>query len=102
MPFAPRPGSTRAWLNYRHGLPYVVGFPVPHALRGYYRQHRQRSRFALSRGTLHYLAVRRITATRCQKMGMQRLRPGVWVDNIADVLYAQAMAPAGMEWDWGV
>jgi hypothetical protein len=99
---APRPGSTRAWLNYRHGLPAVVGFPLPYVLRGYYRQHRQRSRFALSRGTLHYLAVRRITAARCQAMGMRRLRPGVWYSDLAEVMYAQLTAPVGQEWDMGV
>jgi hypothetical protein len=63
---------------------------------------RQRSHFALSRGTLHYLAVRRITAARCLAMGMRRLRPGVWYSDLADVLYAQLAAPAGQEWDMGV
>jgi hypothetical protein len=34
----------------------------------------------------------------CRAMGMRQLRPGVWHDDLGDVLYAQLTAPAGAEW----
>jgi hypothetical protein len=37
----------------------------------------------------------------CAALGMQQLRPGVWYDSLADVMYAQLTAPAGAEW-WGI
>jgi hypothetical protein len=61
---------------------------------------RPRTKFALRRGTLHYLAVRRRAAAQCAALGMQQLRPGVWYDSLADVMYAQLSAPAGSEL-WG-
>jgi hypothetical protein len=36
----------------------------------------------------------------CAALGMQQLRPGVWCDNVAEVMYAQLAAPAGSEL-WG-
>jgi hypothetical protein len=87
-------------LNYRHGLPNLVGYPLPYVLRGYYRQHRHHSRFALTPSTLRYLAKRRITAAKCKRMGMNRLQPGVWYDRLADVLYALTAAPAGSQWEY--
>jgi hypothetical protein len=63
---------------------------------------RPRTAFALRCGTLHYLAARRAMAAQCRAMGMQRLTAGVFYDSLADVLYAQATAPAGHEWDWGM
>lgn len=85
----PRPGSTRAWLNYRHGLPQVRGFPLPYVIRGYYLRPRRRSRFCQGAGTLHFLAARRYMAAQCRRRNYQRIRPGLWYDAAGDVVYLQ-------------
>jgi hypothetical protein len=50
---------------------------------------RRRSVYARSQGTLHYLAVRRSMVAKCQRMGMTRLRPGLWYDPASEVAYLQ-------------
>lgn len=50
---------------------------------------RLHTRFALGRDTLHYLAVRRYMAAECLRRGFTRIRPGLWHDQVADVVYLQ-------------
>lgn len=99
MPTAPRPFRKFATVCYHLGFPVPKGKIPFVGYRGYRQaRRRQRTRLALSRGTLHYLAARRFTAVRCRQMGMSRLRPGVWYDDLAEVMYAQCMSTD----DWGL
>jgi hypothetical protein len=80
----------------------------PAALRDGYRTRciylplrpRRRTRYAVPAGAMIYLAARRYMANICKRQGMRQLRPGVYFDSLADVMYAQQTAPAGELGAW--
>lgn len=62
-----------------------------HRQRGLYLplRPRPRTKHRLSTGTMHYLAARRAAAAQCARRGYQRIRPGIWHDQVCDVIYIQ-------------
>lgn len=48
-----------------------------------------RTLFAFNRFQARYLHKRRSLARQCRKRGMVRIKPGIWYDQISDVVYCQ-------------
>ncbi len=78
MRYDPRPGTTRHYLNCRHGLAPERGrwlgslFP--------YRRPRRISRFRLDCEALRFLSARRMMAAQAQRSGWRRVVKGLWID----------------------
>jgi hypothetical protein len=93
---APRPFAQLARRAHRLGLPVPLGYTLGGMLC--YPQHRRQPQLP-GRQNIGYYALhrRRIRLDiHCRRAGMQMLRPGVWCDNVAEVMYAGYGAC-----DWG-
>lgn len=82
---APRPGDLAAFRAFYLGKKHIPGRRLCN--RPFYYLHRRLSKLRVERWNARFFFQRRRLAQRARAAGMERIRPGLWYDRAADVVY---------------